>query len=344
MGAYVQVQAKDTTASGSALHITVDHAARRATKRRLKTDLREAADSLRKTLGYNKPDDRYGLKLHPDWQKADADKPVVLYIHGLNAKTNAAPPWLSDLRDRGFPTGRFRYCNDGPLRASGEQLAAALETFTKNHPNRRLALVSFSMGGLVARAAVKDSQQITDKIDHLIMIAPPNHGSDLAPCAFLLEAKTYAARLVTGDPLQAFFRGLEDGLGEAATDLEPGSIFLRKLNAKPRNPQQVAYTIILGTGGPLPRGYVQTVDATVARAGDTSRVVAFFEPKLRDWFSFDELVEGRGDGAVSLASGRLEGVEDVVVLPFTHGDVLEKPTSPGQRRLLQVIHRRLHKN
>jgi hypothetical protein len=34
--------------------------------------------------------------------------------------------------------------------------------------------------------------------------------------------------------------------------------------------------------------------------------------------SMDELVEGKGDGVVSLESGRLEGVDDVVVLPFNH--------------------------
>ena len=35
----------------------------------------------------------------------------------------------------------------------------------------------------------------------------------------------------------------------------------------------------------------------------------------------DEIIDGRGDGVVAVQRGRLDGVEDTVVLPFSHMSV-----------------------
>ena len=47
----------------------------------------------------------------------------------------------------------------------------------------------------------------------------------------------------------------------------------------------------------------------------------------------DELVEGKGDGVVAVARGRLEGVTDTLVLPFGHLSVTGEPATDVVRQV-----------
>jgi hypothetical protein len=52
--------------------------------------------------------------------------------------------------------------------------------------------------------------------------------------------------------------------------------------------------------------------------------------------SFDELHQGLGDGAVTVRSARLEGVEDLVVLPIHHLQWSQTQTRGGGQVLHEV--------
>jgi hypothetical protein len=55
-----------------------------------------------------------------------------------------------------------------------------------------------------------------------------------------------------------------------------------------------------------------------------------YEPKVAAWLDdMDEVVHGKGDSAVTLSRGRLEGVREVV-LPVTHTGMLN--AAPGDQR------------
>ena len=47
----------------------------------------------------------------------------------------------------------------------------------------------------------------------------------------------------------------------------------------------------------------------------------------------DELVEGKGDGVVAVARGRLDGVSDTLVLPFGHLSVTGEPATDVVRQV-----------
>jgi hypothetical protein len=77
-------------------------------------------------------------------------------------------------------------------------------------------------------------------------------------------------------------------------------------------------------------------------AGERNRFVRFLGPRVDEVLAdLDEVKRGKGDGAVSVGRGRLEGVDDVVVLPFRHSFLGKAPESEGERGLCDEVLKRL---
>ena len=102
------------------------------------------------------------------------------------------------------------------------------------------------------------------------------------------------------------------------------------------------YTIFLGNQAPLQHEDVQDLRDRIHSVGQKSRWLRFFGGKLDTMIEdLDELVNENGDGVVSLQSGKLDGVDDVVILPFSHSSVLEQPKSKAAQQVREGITRRL---
>jgi pimeloyl-ACP methyl ester carboxylesterase len=310
---------------------------------------RETSDvAFRKLLRdsvYNQNDDaRYGLHLDKHWQRASARSPhlpVVVLIHGFNSTAAHNAPIMAPVHAAGFPAGSFSYPNDWSLADSAALLSRQLKAFAKAHPERKIALVTHSMGGLVARACVEDPQLDPGDVTRLVMVAPPSHGTLMAHTAIGADLWEHWLARRDGDGWSRWRDSIVDGLGEAADDLVPGSPFLKKLNARPRNPR-VRYSIFLGTRSPLSADDMIYVRWTLHRAG--SRVEGlrhFVNPLDRIVSDMDEVVDGKGDGVVAVKRGRLDGVTDVALLPFDHLSCATEPDDAAVRRLQAEILRRL---
>ena len=184
------------------------------------------------------------------------------------------------------------------------------------------------MGGLVARAVIEDSELDPGNVRHLIMVAPPNHGSLLARIAYGMDILTGTTRFPQAERAEVsrFYAAIEDGLSEATEDLKPDSAFLQQLNSRARNPR-VRYAIFLGTGGHFTRKQLDQLRQGLATAQSKSDVVGLFAPRIDETLAdLDEVVRGLGDGVVAVRRGKLEGVDDVVVLEFSHLRVLQQTT------------------
>lgn len=326
----------DAKSDRRVLEITVDRKALLAGKRRLKTMLRAAVTRI----GESKT--KFGLTLDDGWDKAPAGRNVVIFVHGLQSAPEPFAGFLAEVRDAGLPTGWVRLPNDQPVAESAGLLADELNRLRKQAPQRGVALVATSMGGLICREAIEDPKLAPANVRQLIMVGTPNHGSRLAEFGFALELWQYAqATRAKRSALQATYEAIEDGLGEANDDLTPGSAFLKRLNARKRN-GDVSYSLLLGTGGMLSDADLAAVRAGLARAGKANRFVRFLGPRLdKALADMDEVVAGKGDGAVSLARGRLEGVADTVVLPFIHTEMLHKGKTAEQKALRRQVIKRL---
>ena len=268
---------------------------------------------------YKPADDaRYGLQFDEHWEQCNADLPVIVLVHGFNSTPQRNDAVLAPLRAAGYACAGFAYPNDQTLSESAERLSAALKEFAAAHADRKLALVTHSMGGLVARACLEDPALDPGDVTRLIQIAPPTHGTLLAHAAVATDIWEHWLGRSGGAPWTRWRDSIVDGLGEAGDDLVPGSPFLTKLNARDRNPS-VQYSILLGTTASVSEDEMGWIRDAVAKTGGRVPGLSQASDRLHDLLvDMDELVDGKGDGVVAVKRGRLAGVDDVAVLPFGH--------------------------
>ncbi|NQU22962.1 MAG: alpha/beta hydrolase [Candidatus Nealsonbacteria bacterium] len=317
------------------LVIKLDRAALSASQRRFKAKLRNALMSLR-------PDRRtYGLIFDENWDRTPAERNLVVLIHGLNSTPAKVDALLAGARADRLPCAVFSYPNDQPIDDSARLLSRELSRLATDHPGRGVSLVTHSMGGLLARAVIEDPELDPGNVRQLVMVAPPNHGSALARFAFGIELTEHLAPGRRKNEVGTFLAAVEDGLAEAARDLRPESPFLRTLNARTRN-ANVRYTIFLGTAAPLTAADLAQLRRNAAAAGQRNRWAQFFGPRVDTLLAdLDETIGGKGDGVVSVARGRLDGVDDTVVLRFSHLSVLRTPADGDEREVHRGILQRL---
>jgi pimeloyl-ACP methyl ester carboxylesterase len=314
-----------------ALLIRLDRGDAREKLRRVKAWLRERYGEA----------GEYGLTFDEDWQDRPARRPLVVLVHGYNSGPESLCELHDEIAARDWPVATFAYANDGPLRDAAELLASELKAFRKEHPQRKVTIVAHSMGGLVARAAIELPGFDPGNVTQVILVCTPNHGTQWAefPCG--MDCWEHLVSLRDDSPENVLRAALGDGLDEAGSDLKPGSKFLRELNARPLNPR-FRYALILGTDGPLTAAELGLLRQRADRALDESRAAALFRPRLDGFFAdFNEPVTGRGDGAVSVERGRLEGVDDVLLLPVRHLDLTREFRDPRQLQLRDAILNRL---
>lgn len=287
-------------------------------------------------------DSRYGLFLDDDWQRRTSGSPLVVIVHGYGSGAEEFGALRERLRDEGLATAVFSYPNDTAVNLSGREFASALQEFERRYPERRLALVAHSMGGLLSRMVIEDPDApAVGNIDKLIMVATPNHGSNLArvPVSFdvwqnWLDGEADTVKTV-------FFESVLDGLNEARQDLQPESELLARLNGLPRNPD-VSYSLILGNSGPATQEQVDELRRVILNSQETNPALRALGPSLEPLLEdLNELVDGLGDGAVAVERGRLEGVDDTIVLDFNHGLISSELTDESSNRLVAEILTRL---
>lgn len=270
-----------------------------------------------------------------------ADRPVVVLVHGFNSCPEQNEALLKPMRAANLPCGTFAYPNDHTLLASAQLLSCELRRFAKRYPDRRIVLVSHSMGGLVARVCVEDALYDPGNVERLIMIAPPTHGSMIAHFAVGTDLWEHWLARKDGGPWRRARDSVVDGLGEAADDLCPNSEFLRELNGRPLNPR-VRYSILLGTAARMNEAQItwirESVCERLAKLPGGERSAERLAEILND---IDELVEGKGDGIVAVKRGRLDGVADTLVMPFGHLAVTGEPSDKVLRRVQRAVLKRV---
>lgn len=248
----------------------------------------------------------------------DPHRPLVILIHGLDGDCGCCNDLARLLTSDHFQTAMFAYPAERPLAQEAEEFARNMRLLHEQFPSMQIDLVTESMGGLIARKYV-EGPEYAGGVDHFIMIAPPNAGSNWTPYAVLLKL------IVNGsdwwhDPQWSPAWMITEGICQSANDLRPDSKFLAELNSHPRRPG-VRYTIIAGD---RPVGYRFAAEA-LEWSGDLigDRMAGWRGARQIKSAMDDEsnrLLRRKGDddGPVSLKSARLAGVTDYVAVPADH--------------------------
>ena len=199
-----------------------------------------------------RPTTEFGIQLDQPVAATSSQRPIVILIHGYNSCPQRLSPLHTSLSAAGYECGTFAYPNDQAIVDSAELLSRELHRLQQLYPNRKIALLTHSMGGLVAREVIENPALNPGNVTQLIMIAPPSLGTS---CAYIVwSGDLWEHFLHTHDHnlLDDLYASLEDGLGEGREDLKPGSEFLQQLNARQRNPR-VHYSIFAGNGSRFTR-------------------------------------------------------------------------------------------
>jgi len=236
---------------------------------------------------------------------------IVILLHGVDCTRDCLQPLAKLLEADGRQVAYFGYPDDQSLADSSKLFTEQLTAYRTQFPKSPVDIVAFSMGGLIARQAV-EGEQYPGGVERLILLAPPNHGSNWAHIRFVLEVREQWD-LWRSDPNWSPSWMITDGLGEAGKDLLPESKFLTSLNKLPRR-AGVKYTIVNGNVHPV---WQSAGNATAA-------VAAAIGPKAASWMYVDRLAttlqnhRSESDGPVSKESTKLDGVSDIVTVAADH--------------------------
>lgn len=302
--------------------------------------LDEARGRLEQSLGMfaaQKPDNGEGDAVQ--WVRVEeletVPTRVVVLIHGLDDTGTIWGDLTPALLEAGHSAFRFDYPNDQGISRSAVRLLRELRDL-RAQGVVHVDLVGHSMGGLVAREALTRSDGYAGRamghkdlpaVGRFIMVGTPNGGSELARFRAVMEIRDHLMRWIAQDDRSAtdMLGFLVDGDGQAGRDLLPDSAFLKRLNARP-NPDGVAITTIIGRAGEGQRELPQLKNVKAAQdqhaRGNAAmrHVTAWVNTQLRTI----------GDGAVSVSSAELVGVDDLVYLQAAHRTLLKRFRMLGQ--------------
>ena len=264
-------------------------------------------------------------------EMANSTAASVVLVHGLDDPGKVWMNLAPALSRKGFNVWQLHYPNDQPIEESARFFYDQLKPL-QQLGTTRLAIVSHSMGGLVAREMLTDPRIAyiekagageVPRVIGLIMVATPNHGSELARFRLFGEIRDQWAHLINGQG--HLLSGIVDGAGEAKIDLLPESEFLQSLNSRPQ-PDGVKQLVIAGVVSPWDE---DDIHQFFSSSGENASAVG--QELLGDLEEFLKSVsDGLGDGLVTVDSTRIDGVEHRTV-PGTHLSMIRNITKGSSR-------------
>jgi pimeloyl-ACP methyl ester carboxylesterase len=268
----------------------------------------------------------YGMHALKSYRPNDPERPTVCLVHGMNSSSGGFVHMIRPLEEAGYGVVVFDYPFNRPLEEASTRFLRDWREFHRARGETRpWAVVTHSMGALVARSYLEDPKVYAGDVATLILIGPVSQGSSLAKTQTLLQWLN-SIQAVEGKSAADALAYLGDGLGEAAADILPGSAFLTALNRRPRA-GGVPYHILAGDVGFMPLATRRRIEAQLlamrSQRGLLAGLARLAPPDLPA--QLDELCEGTGDGCVSIERTRLDGVIDHVTVHANHAELIRAP-------------------
>ena len=319
-----------------------------------KTEIEGAFDQLGKQLRADADEADiaagrvFGLRPFHEDGKLDKAEHIVLLIHGFNSTTSKmnhlAEAIEKDLKkeEPSVEVACFDYATHNGISVAASSLEKSLQTIIDKNPDCSISLVTHSMGGIVSRMMIENEGFKMPQIKRLIMVAPPNHGTQLAGLPTSNASLDLILEKIDQIGVRQALQTVVSMANVAVDDLKPDSKCLKDLNAGDRN-GKINYSIILGKRGVLSAPQTNLAKQFAEKMSDEEMNNGGKELNSLLKTLPPELITGKGDGVVSVESGKLSGVEDTVVMSFQHSDLLNN-NAKNQEKIIRQIVRRLKPN
>jgi pimeloyl-ACP methyl ester carboxylesterase len=268
----------------------------------------------------------YGMRALPSYRPNDRQRPTVCLVHGINSSAGGFVHVIPLLEQAGYGIVVYDYPFNQRLEDSSASFRRDWLAFRKNAGEKLpWAIVAHSMGALVARSYVERDGGKSRDVASLIMIAPVNQGAHVARIQPLYQTISSLVAINNRQTSHALAQ-LSDGIGQAADDLLPGSVFLRQLNSGSR-PADIPYHILAGNSGLIPGDIRRQAQAQLENASRDNALLSIVSRLAsRELTSLlDELTDGTGDGCVAIERTRLPGTDDHVTIHANHAELIRAP-------------------
>lgn len=269
------------------------------------------------------------------------DKPPVLLVHGtfVTGTEQYTLFYTPQLVAMGYDVCIVTYPNRGlgDMQISAEYVVNALRSMHAQS-GRKVAMIGHSQGGLMPRWALKFFPSAREAVEDFVMIAGPNHGTNVA----------LASDLVSSLLDRLGLSGLPVGLlPEVIYQFSPNSNFVAAINADDETPGDIDYTSVYTLFDELVRPVRVGATAPLEPGQNNPRVVNIllqdicpghlsehFTIGTSDPIAFDLAVDairhpGPADVTRANANARL-----CSLLPVDLGALLQAPLVKG---LLEIV-------
>jgi Zn-dependent protease with chaperone function/pimeloyl-ACP methyl ester carboxylesterase len=245
-------------------------------------------------------------------QSVEADRPAIVFIHGLRGDRDTFSPLVDRLREQSEADHHqflaFRYPNNGSLARAGLFLHREMARVVASP--ERTVFVCHSAGGLVFRYYAERKQ---GAFARAVFLGTPHAGSDMIRLKALLDTAEFVMVLKQGLP-DAIATTVAEGKGDIALDLQSDSLFLRYLG---QDKERVGrYVVYSGEVMNVAEAFVlrrtlnsskETMRKRVNEAGLPASMRDGALAAIENLELPDEIASG--DGIVTLRSAALPGVD-----------------------------------
>ena len=292
--------------------------------------------------------EKFTIEPYDSTKDLKKSKRIVLIVHGFNSSPSQFKTLAQKIESeesdpkKSFTTASFHYSTRQGVQRAALLLEEELKELVTQNPDCEITLVTHSMGGIVSRWMIESEGFDIKQVKKIIMVAPPNKGSNLALLPVGTEKLETMMVYIDRTKMRKMIRNIVSEVNSAVGDLRPNSDLLKKLASLKRNPN-VKYSIIVGNQALLSSAQAEVIRTLAARMYSLDQKHVYRSgAEVSDILGklANELVSPNGDGVVSTGSGKLKGVDDTVVLKFKHNDISNED-SKAQAAIIKEILKRL---
>ncbi|MEV7931275.1 alpha/beta fold hydrolase [Kitasatospora sp. NPDC088779] len=202
--------------------------------------------------------------------------------------------------------------------------AREVNEIAKTSPDGKVDIVAHSMGGLVARAYIKNLGG-AEKVKHFVSMGSPHHGTIVADVGVGASEAVRAIGAFLGDHniLVGYAKELAENCDFQCHDMASGSAFLRSLNSGDEAPHGAdgypRYTTFRSNIDDEPAVYLNTRNKFKPQIGLCDGVV-FGITEQGAW-----AYEGKGPNVRGGKTSTLRGAENIVTTCLPHGEYYNDP-------------------